>query len=90
MNNYSKLLQQSLVELNEWLFQRPNMNPNDVGFYERIKNLLNEASDSEPQKVESIIKKILYILTDSAPDEAFRGEFLPSFHQAANVVQRKK
>ena len=91
MNNYSKLLRQSLDELDEWLLQRTNLNPNDDRlFYERVKYLLREAVDSEPQNVDSIIETILYTITDSGPNDMLRDDFLPSLSQVVVAVQKKK
>jgi hypothetical protein len=90
MNYYSKLLQQSLDELDEWLHQRPNTDPTEMRFYESIKNLLKEALNSEPQIVDDIVKTILHVLVDSAPNDMLREDVLPSFQQVASAVQRKK
>ncbi len=90
MNHYSKLLQQSLEELDEWLRQRPSTDSTDTRVYESIKNLLKEALNSKPQKVDGIVETLLHVLVDSVPIDMLREDVLPSFQQVANVVQRKK
>jgi len=89
MNNYSQQFRQSLDELNAWLLQRPNLNPNDMRFYESIKNHLTEALEAEPQQVDRIVETILHMLVDSALDDIREG-FLPTFLQIADAVQKKE
>ena len=79
MNNYSALLQQALGELNTWLLQKQNAPSNDMQFYEGLKNLLTEALDSDPQKVDGIVKTILHMIADSGPDEVFEKAFYLHF-----------
>jgi hypothetical protein len=90
MNHYSKLLQQSLTEFDEWLRQRPSTDTTDIRFYESIKNHLKEAVNSDSQQVDNIVKTILHMLADSAPIDLLREDVLPSFQQVANVVQKRK
>lgn len=78
MNHCNKSLQLSLDELDEWLFQRSNIDSTSIRPYESIKNLLENAVNSEPQEVDGIVKTILHILADSVPDEKIQAGVMQS------------